>query len=113
VARVQSRPRRALREPADTDAMSAINWDREFSEPWRSLGKAFVEDLAALAAGQDLLPLTRDRRALRLCGMTREEIAEAAGVSLSFVNLFALGETPLSSPQSDRVRNVLFGELVK
>jgi hypothetical protein len=108
-----SRTRRPLCEPADTDAMSAIDWDAEFDERWAAIGKAFVEDLAALAAGQDLLPLTRDRRALRLCGMTREEIAEAAGVSLSFVNLFALGETPVNSPHVDRIRNVLFGELVK
>jgi hypothetical protein len=93
--------------------MSAIDWDAEFDEPWRSLGKAFVEDLAALNAGQDLLPLTRDRRALRLSEMTREEIAEAANVSINFVNLFAIGETPVHSPAVDRIRNVLYGELVK
>lgn len=92
--------------------MSAIDWDAEFKEPWRSIGKAFLLDLAALSAGGDIIPLSHDRRAMRLTSLTRAEIAAAAGVSERTVSAFAIGEIPSRSPMAERIRAVLDGELV-
>ena len=92
--------------------MSAIDWDAEFKEPWRSIGKAFLLDLAALGAGEDIIPLSHDRRAMRLTSLTRTEIAAAAGVSEGAVDNFAIGAIPSRSPTAERIRAVLDGELV-
>jgi hypothetical protein len=93
--------------------MSAIDWDREFEEPWRSMGKAFVLDLIAINAGEPIIPLSYDRRLVRLSKMTYPEIAVAAGVSERYVTMFATGQVPEKSPQADRVRAVLQGELLR
>jgi hypothetical protein len=93
--------------------MSAIDWDREFEEPWRGIGKSFLLDLAAINAGEPIIPLSYDRRLIRLTKMSRPEIAAAAHVSLHYVNEFAAGAVPVKSPQSDRVRAVLSGELLR
>jgi hypothetical protein len=93
--------------------MSAINWDKEFEEPWRSMGKSFVLDLIAINAGEPIIPLSYDRRLIRLSKMTYSEIAAAAGVSHSFVSQFAIGGVPQKSPFADRVRAVLQGELLR
>jgi hypothetical protein len=106
---------RVARRRADPGVrrLSAIDWDREFEEPWRGLGKAFLDDLAAINAGEPIIPLSYDRRLIRLSKMSRSEIAVAAGVSERYLTLFASGQVPEQSPQADRVRAVLSGELLR
>jgi hypothetical protein len=93
--------------------MSAIDWDREFEEPWRGIGKSFLLDLAAINAGEPIIPFSYDRRLVRLSKMSYPEIAAAAHVSERYVTLFATGQVPEQSPQADRVRAVLSGELLR